>query len=159
MILIIGALELASLRTEGWLPSIGLEAVAACILVLRRTHTLLMPLAAVPLFVIPLTGTQMDDAATPILVYILAIYSMGRYLGTRGGLLALVTTLGLVFADFRLDSADNDWTDFVFIMSLAIPPYVFGRVSQARRPGAAAGRSAGTDPGPGDPRRAGPDRP
>jgi signal transduction histidine kinase len=129
-LLVVGALELASLRTEGWVASIGLEALSAIVLVFRRTHTILMPLAAVPLFVIPLTGTQMDEAAAPIFFYILAIYSLGRYLSLRGGLIAVVVTLGLVFADFRFDADDNDWTDLVFILSLAVPPYVFGRISR-----------------------------
>ncbi len=39
-------------------------------------------------------------------------------------------TLGLVFADFGFDPDDNDWTDLVFILSLAVPPYVFGRISR-----------------------------
>lgn len=129
-ILVVGALELASLRTEGWLASIGLEAVAAGILVFRRTHTLLAPVAAVPLLLIPLTGTAMDEAATPILFFVLVMYSLGRYLGLRGGLAALAVTLGLVSAHFGFDRDDNGWTDLVFVMSLAVPPYVFGRISR-----------------------------
>jgi signal transduction histidine kinase len=130
VLLVVGALELASLRTEGWLASIGLEAVAAVVLVFRRTRALLMPLSALPLFLMPLTGTRMDEPATPILFYVLAIYSLGRYLSQRGGLVAAVVTLGLVFAQFLFDPDDNDWTDFMFVMSLAIPPYVFGRISR-----------------------------
>ena len=73
----------------------------------------------------------MDEAATPIIFYIVAIYSLGRYAGLRGGPVALVLTLLLVFADlYFVNSEDNDFTDVVFVLSLAIPPYVFGRVSR-----------------------------
>ena len=131
VLLVLGALELASLGTEGWIPAIGLEAAAATALVFRRHRPVVaVPLAAVVLMLIPLTGTRMDEAATPIFFYVLGIYSLGRYLGLRGGLATLALTLGLVFADFGFDPADNDWTDLVFILSLAVPPYVFGRISR-----------------------------
>jgi signal transduction histidine kinase len=130
-LLVLGAFELWTLRTDGWLASIGLECIAAGALVFRRVlPAVAAPVSAVALMVIPLTGTEMQEAATPILFYILGIYSLGRYLSLRGGLIALVLTLGLVFADFGFDAADNDWTDLVFILSLAIPPYVFGRISR-----------------------------
>jgi signal transduction histidine kinase len=130
-LLLLGALELATLRSEGWLPSIGLEAIAAIALVFRRVHpAVAAPVASIALVLIPLTGTEMQEAATPILFYILGIYSLGRYLRLRGGLIALAVTLGLVFADFGFDPDDNDWTDLVFVLSLAIPPYVFGRITR-----------------------------
>ncbi len=130
-LLLLGAAELATLRTTGWLPSTGLEALAALALVFRRTHPLVaVPVVAAALIVIPMTGTQMDEAAAPIFFYVVGIYSLGRYLSPRGGLVALVVTLALVFADFGFDPEDNDWTDLVFVLSLAIPPYVFGRISR-----------------------------
>ena len=131
VLLVVGAAELGTLRTTGWLPSIGLEALAALALVFRRTHPFpAVPVMAVPLMLIPLTGTQMDDAATPIFFYVLGVYSLGRYLSLRGGIVALLLTLALVAADFGFDPSDNDWTDLVFVLSLAIPPYVFGRISR-----------------------------
>jgi signal transduction histidine kinase len=130
-LLLIGALELSTLRTQGWVASIGLEAVAALALVLRRSLPVVaVPVSAAVLMAVPLTGTEMQEAATPILFYILGIYSLGRFLRLRGGLIALVITLALVLADFAFDPSDNDWTDLVFVLSLAIPPYIFGRISQ-----------------------------
>ena len=79
---------------------------------------------------IPLTGTEMQRRRRRSSSTSSAIYSLGRYLSLRGGLVALVVTLALVFADFAFDPADNDWTDLVFVLSLAIPPYVFGRISR-----------------------------
>jgi len=79
----------------------------------------------------PYTGTRMDEPATPIIFYIVAIYSLGRYAGRRGGPVALVLTLLLVFADlYFVNNEDNDVTDVMFILSLAIPPYIFGRVTR-----------------------------
>ncbi len=131
VLLALGAAELATVGTTGWVPSIGLEALAALALVFRRTRPVVaVPCSALALMAIPLTGTQMQDAATPIFFYVLGIYSLGRYLGTRSGLLTMVLTLALVFADFGFDPSDNDWTDFVFVLSLAVPPYLFGRISR-----------------------------
>jgi signal transduction histidine kinase len=130
-LLVLGAAELATLGTTGWLPSVGLEAVAAAALVFRRLRpAIAVPVSALALMAIPLTGTQMDEAATPIFFYVLGVYSLGRYLAGRAAVITLVLTLGLVFADFGFDPDDNDWTDLVFILSLAIPPFVFGRISR-----------------------------
>ena len=131
VLLVLGTVELLTLRTSGWLAAVAMEAVAAAFLVLRRTHPMVaVPCAALALMVVPLTGTRMDDVATPIFFSVLGMYSLGRYLTLRGGVLTAVVTLGLVFADFGFDPADNDWTDLVFILSLAVPPYVFGRISR-----------------------------
>jgi signal transduction histidine kinase len=131
LLLLVGVLELSTVRTDGWVASMGLESVAALILVFRRAYPVFAtPLSALALIAIPLTGTQMDEVATPIFFYVLGIYSLGRYLGARSGIVVLAVTLGLVFADFGFDPADNDWTDLVFVLSLAVPPYVFGRISR-----------------------------
>jgi signal transduction histidine kinase len=130
-LLALGAAELATLGSEGWLPSVGLEALAATALVFRRIRpSIAVPVSALALMAIPLTGTRMDEAATPIFFYVLGVYSLGRYLAGRAALITLVLTLGLVFADFGFDPDDNDWTDLVFVLSLAIPPFVFGRISR-----------------------------
>ena len=64
----------------------------------------------------------MDEPATPIIFYIVAIYSLGRYAGLRGGLVALVLTLLLVFADlYFVNNEDNDVTDVMFVLSLGDP--------------------------------------
>ena len=55
--------------------------------------------------------------------------------------MALALTLLLIFADFFFAaSRDHAATDVVFVLSLAVPPYVFGRISRklARPVGAAA---------------------
>ncbi len=131
-LLAIGATELALLGTAGWVAAVGLEAVSAAALTLRRRHPLAAaPVAALALMAIPLTGTRMDEPAAPILFYVLAIYSLGRYAAARGGVVTLVLTLLLILASLSFaGSSDADVTDVMFVLSLAIPPYVFGRISR-----------------------------
>jgi signal transduction histidine kinase len=129
-LLALGTIELASLGTEGWVPSIGLEAVAAVALVVRRTHPFIAALiATVALGVIPLTGTAMDDPAAPILFYVLGVFSLGRRMELRGGLAGLAVVFGLMAAQaIGIDPRDQDLTDVVFVLALGLPPFFFGRI-------------------------------
>ncbi|MCW2761806.1 MAG: hypothetical protein JWR85_2007 [Marmoricola sp.] len=126
----LGAAELASLGTQGWEQSTGLEAVAALLLAFRRRlPVVVVPLAAFVLTLTPLTGTQMDEPATPILFYILGVFSLGRWLVLRTGVLVLACVVATVLIATRItDSDPQDWTDVVFVLALAVPPYVFGRI-------------------------------
>jgi signal transduction histidine kinase len=45
-------------------------------------------------------------------------------------MLLLLLTVGLVVAAVVLDAGDSDWTDVVFVLSLTVPPYVFGRITR-----------------------------
>lgn len=129
-LLLAGSTELALLGTPGWAASIGLEVVAAAALVWRRIFPMLVgPLVPLVLLLIPLTGARMDDAATPIAFVIVAIYSLARYLDRGSGLIALALTLLMVSLNLFL-AGGGDATDAMFVLSLAVPPYVFGRVSR-----------------------------
>jgi signal transduction histidine kinase len=131
LLLALGAAELAWLGSDGWVVATGLEALAALCMVFRRSHAALaVPAAAIALMLIPSAGTRMEDVATPIFFYVLGMYSLGRYLTLRGAALVFVVTMALLLVDFTYDPADNDPTDAVFIASLAVPPWVFGRVSR-----------------------------
>lgn len=130
LLLALGAAELASLGTRGWIPSVGLEAIAAVLLVLRRQYALvIVPVSTATLMLIPLTGTGMNEAAAPILFVVVGLYSLGRRIPDLRGVAALVVTLLLTFAiTALLDPRQEDWTDVVFVLTLAVPPYVFGRI-------------------------------
>ena len=131
VVLVVGVAELAYLGTSGWLAAAGLEVVAAAVLVLRRTHPLVaVPTSAIALLAIPLTGTEMDEAATPIVLFVLGIYSLGRYPSRRSGLVAAAVTLLLVIVDTWQDDAGADVTDVIFVLALALPPFVFGRITR-----------------------------
>ena len=129
-LLLLGTAELASLGSEGWLPSAGLEACAAAFLVLRRRLPLLMvPAAIIALLFIPTTGTLMDQASAPILFIVVAIFSLGRWAELRAAVGVLVVVLVTVLVvTSELDPRQENWTDVVFVLSLGVPPVVFGRI-------------------------------
>jgi signal transduction histidine kinase len=130
LLVALGAAELATLGTHGWVESIGLEAVAALLLVFRRRlPAVVVPLSALPLTMVPLTGTEMNEAAAPILFYILGMFSLGRWLRFRPGVAVLVVVLGPVYVQSMVtDPRSQDWTDVVFVLSLTVPPFIFGRI-------------------------------
>ncbi len=130
LLLALGAVELASLRSDGWVAAVGIEALAAALLVPRRRYAAAVaPAAVLALTWIPLTGSAMDEAATPILFIIVGVFSLGRWTRLRTGVPLLVLTLLLVLAvTASLDPRTEDWTDVMFIVSLGVPPFVFGRI-------------------------------
>jgi signal transduction histidine kinase len=129
--LVAGVVELALLATPGWVVAAALEAVAAALLVFRRTHPLLaFPAAAVVLMTIPLTGTHMEEAATPIVFYVLGTYSLARYAPRFAGVVAVAVTVLLVLVDGWQQEGSSDVTDVVFVLAMATPPFVFGRVTR-----------------------------
>lgn len=130
LLVVLGTAELASLGTHGWAVAVALQAVAGVLLVFRRRYPLAVgPASAVVLLVIPWVGPQLDEAATPILFWILAIFSLARWIADLRGLAGLIAILALVLVDYTfVDQRDHNWTDVVFVLSLAVPPYVFGRI-------------------------------
>jgi signal transduction histidine kinase len=130
LMVVLGAAELAALGTHGWTVAVGLEAVAGGLLVFRRRYPLVVgPASAAALLVIPWVGPQLDQVAAPILFLIVAIYSLARWITGLRGVAGLVVILGFLLIDYAfVDSRDHDWTDMVFVLSLTVPPYVFGRI-------------------------------
>ena len=106
------------------------ELVACALLVPRRRWSLVgSPIAFVLLVWMSHVGPAVDDLAAPVLIMLLASFSLGRWLPDLRGLAALVpayvlTVVGVVRADRELP----DVTDAVFIATLLFPPYIFGRV-------------------------------
>ena len=129
-LLLLGAAELASLGTRGWIAAVGLEALAASLLVLSRAFAFVAaPAAVLAVLLIPLTGTANDEAATPILFIVVAIFSIGRWTEKRLGIVLLVAVLLVTLAvTAGFDPRQEDWTDVIFIVSLGLPPFVFGRI-------------------------------
>jgi signal transduction histidine kinase len=130
LLVVLGAAELASVGMHRWGAAVGLEAVAGMLLVFRRRYPLAVgPISAATLLAIPWLGPRLDEVATPILFIILAIFSLGRWVADLRGLAGLVAILGLFAVDYTsVDARDHNWTDVVFVLSLAVPPYVFGRI-------------------------------
>ena len=129
-LLLLGAVELASLGTEGWVAAVGLEALAAAVLVWARAFAgVVVPAAVVMLLLIPLTGTANDEAATPILFIVVTIFSLGRWTEKRLGIPVLAAVLLVtIVVTAAFDPRQEDWTDVMFVVSLGVPPFVFGRI-------------------------------
>ncbi|MBA2694733.1 MAG: hypothetical protein H0U62_02525, partial [Actinobacteria bacterium] len=54
----------------------------------------------------------------------MAIYSLARWITGLRGVAGLVVILGFLLIDYAfVDARDHDWTDMVFVLSLAVPPY------------------------------------
>ena len=126
----LGTAELVHLGEPGWVVSVGLVTVAGVLLVLRRRRPLLAaPAAAAALLAIPWVGPALDQLATPLLFMVLAIYSLARWIADLRGVLGLAVILGLLALDYAVvDPRDEGWTEAVYVLTIAVPPYVFGRI-------------------------------
>lgn len=130
VLVLVGAAELASLGTQGWDVAVALQVAAGVLLTFRRRYPIVVaPVAAALLLVIPWIGPQLSEVATPILFLILATFSLSRWVADLRGVAGLVVILCLAFVDYTfVDRRAHSWTDVVFVLSLTVPPYVFGRI-------------------------------
>jgi signal transduction histidine kinase len=131
-VLAVGVFELVATAPAGWGYGVALESAAAAALVGRRFVPLVAsPLAAGLLLVIPWVGPQLDDVATPILFIALLCYALGRWIAQLNGLVSLAIVATMAAADYLLvDGRAHDFTDVIFVTTLMLPPYVFGRVAR-----------------------------
>ena len=131
-LLVLGTVELATLGVPGWRYGVWLELLSALLLVLRRTHALLAATAAAcVLLAMPWVGPQLDDAAVPIMFWVVAIYSLARWVAGLWGVVGLGIIALLLGVDYAVvDTRVHDWTDVMFVCSLLAPPFVLGRVTR-----------------------------
>jgi signal transduction histidine kinase len=128
----VAVFELLMVRPDGWRYGLVLQTGAGVVLVWRRFWPLIVATtAAALLLLIPAIGPQLDELAAPILTLALICYSLGRWIANLRGLVGI----GLLVAMFLgvyvfIDARSHDFTDVVFVSSLAIPPYVFGRITR-----------------------------
>lgn len=106
------------------------EAASCVLLVWRRRWPLVVAPVAIALpIVLSRIGPAVDELASPILVIVLASFSLGRWLSDLRGLAVLAPAYALtVIGVVRSDQQPPDITDVVFIAAIAFPPYIFGRV-------------------------------
>jgi signal transduction histidine kinase len=109
-----------------------LQTGAAVLLVWRRSWPLIVATtAAALLLLIPVIGPQLDELAAPILIDVLICYSLGRWVANLAGLVGIALLLVMVLGVYVfIDARSHDFTDVVFVASLALPPYVFGRITR-----------------------------
>jgi signal transduction histidine kinase len=131
-LLALAAVELVLTQPDGWGTGIGLSAASAALLVFRRVRPLVFATLAVALLTsMPFVGPQLADVATPLLYLAVAIYSLARWLPDLRGLVGLGVILGLLLVDYvAVDTRVHNVGDVMFVLSLTLPPFAFGRVTR-----------------------------
>lgn len=128
----VAVIEALAVRPHGWGYGLLLEIATAVLLVWRRFWPLVVSItAAGTLLLLPWVGPQLNELATPILALLLICYSLGRWIANLRGLVGIGLLLLMFLADYVfIDARSQDITDVVFASTLAIPPYIFGRISR-----------------------------
>ena len=105
------------------------EAVACALLIPRRRWALAVAPAAIGLLIgLSHLGPGIDELASPVLVLVLATFSLGRWVADLRGLVVLTPLYVLLVVGVeRAESRSPDITDLVFLAALLFPPYIFGR--------------------------------
>jgi len=131
-LLMLGVVELVQLHPRGLAAGIAVEAAASVLLVWRRSAPLVTcSAAAVVVLALPWVGPALDDVATPILYIALICYSLGRRIADLRGLAGIAVLLGVTLLDYVVvDAREHNITDVVFVASLALPPFLFGRITR-----------------------------
>jgi signal transduction histidine kinase len=126
----LAVIEMLSLRPDSWGASAGAEVVACAVLCGRRRFPLISPMVALSAIVlIPVLGTPLDQPAAPIALCALAFFSLGRYVTDRRALLGFGLILMGVWVDYQwFDDRPHNISDLVFVLVLATPPFVLGRL-------------------------------
>ena len=130
LLAVLATAEMAALDLRRWQISAAVEVGTCAVLVLRRRYPLAAPtIAMAGMLVMPVIGTPLDEPSVPIAIWALSFYSLGRYVADLRGLVGVVLVLAEVFVDYHwFDDRHHNWTDVIFVMALALPPYVLGRV-------------------------------
>ncbi|MDP3714587.1 MAG: histidine kinase [Mycobacteriales bacterium] len=130
LVLVIAVVEAVSYGPPRLPLVLGVEAFACALMVGRRRWPLVTAAAAIlPLLGLSHVGPAVDVLAAPVLVMVLASFSLGRWVADLRGLAVLVPAYVLTVAGVeRSDGNPPDITDVVFVAALLVPPYVFGRV-------------------------------
>ena len=132
VIAVLGVAELAALQPRGWGYGAALEVTSCILLMWRRSGPLVLAtLAAVVMLVMPWVGPQLDEAAVPIMIYVLAVFALARWVPDLRGLLGLGMIAAGIFLDYALvDARSHNWSDVMFVTALLAPPFVFGRLAR-----------------------------
>jgi signal transduction histidine kinase len=128
----IAVVELASIHPARWQVGAVIEVVACAALVPRRAWPLVSCTAAGVLATsLPWYSASLNDVATPILLVVVAVYSLARWVPDLRGLLGVALIALTILGDYLFrDPRDADFTDVIFVLSLMTPPYFFGRVAR-----------------------------
>ncbi|MGH3493376.1 MAG: sensor histidine kinase [Sciscionella sp.] len=128
----IGVVEMVALHGPAWGTGAVVEVVACALLTLRRRHGVVAPTAAMLLtLLLPVVGTPLDKPTLPIAVVALSFFSLARYVADLRGMGGFMLVLAATFVDYRwFDNRHHNWSDVIFVLTLAVPPYVVGRITR-----------------------------
>ncbi len=132
VIAVIGFIEMLTLENVDVFTGIGLEAIACASLIWRKNNPLIFcTLAGVTVTVMPILGTPLDHASTPVLIITVVFYSLARWVRNLRGLLGMGIILVGVLADYAFfDDRPRGVGDIIFVVALIFPPYVLGRLTR-----------------------------
>ena len=127
----LGTAELVLTSPPGWEYGVGLEVAVGTLLVWRRAAPLVVcSVAAAVLLLMPWLGPQLDDVATPILFLALICYTLGRWVANLRGLVGIALIALMAWSTTVRRRRSHDVTDVVFVSTLLLPPFVFGRITR-----------------------------
>jgi signal transduction histidine kinase len=131
-VLAVATAEAAGSGLRDWGAAVAVQAVVAVLLVWRRRFPLVLcTTAGLVLGSLPWYGPQLDDLASPILFVAVIGYGLARWIADLRGLVGIAAQLVIYLVTYVVvDARSHDITDFVFVLSLFVPPYVVGRVTR-----------------------------
>ena len=130
---VLGAIELSALAIPRWQVGVLIEVVACALLVGRRRYPLVLPtLAGLVVLAMGWLGPGMDGPSLTVPMLLLAIFALARWNpDLRVGLVGVGLITAVSFVDILLvDVQDEGWPDLVFVVALAAPPFVLGRLTR-----------------------------
>jgi len=133
LLAVLSLVEVVALRPDSWQTAAVVE-IASCLALLWRRRWPMVACVAAGLInlSLPWFGPQLDELAAPILVLVVASYSLARWIGDYRGLVGLGVILLALTGDYVLvDERTHNVTDIFFVSALMLPPYVFGRLARA----------------------------
>jgi signal transduction histidine kinase len=129
-------LELAlSSNIDGprWVNVVAAAGVTLPVAFRRNFPLLVAPLiAAVAVWQEALNGDLIENSVTPVVMLLLAIYSLAVLLDRTRAIVGFLLTLGLFWVDLGLSEAGGGFDDFVFSLVLVGGPFLVGRIVSAR---------------------------
>ena len=131
-LLVVGAFEMTKLALPHWGGGIVMEGIASVLLVWRRRNALLFATTAmVAILAIPVIGPPMDQPAVPIAYFAVSLYALARWHADYRGLIGMAVVLGATLSDYVfVDTRAHNVSDVFFVLTIAVPPYVVGRIAR-----------------------------
>jgi signal transduction histidine kinase len=125
---VVGMVEMFTLPLANPWPGILVEWLACAALVVRRRHPVVTALVVLAALILQdLVGVPRNGPSAPVIYFLLACYSLGRWTSWRVG---VPMVLGIVVAILVIPVSDGgrsvEFGDVTFVIALAGPAYGFG---------------------------------